>query len=226
MAGFYGGVSLPVYKKDGTLLVLVHGDTGYYEISTDYGITLIYKTLEYDWYSIHENRVNSVGLGKKNYFSGFTGAYAKKNYQFLYEKVGDNVRKFMHSCIIGSMYTGSLVLPADCKYAHIMDISEIKELVLNKELQYIEADTTSYNTPLQITIYISKYATKYLIGSLLGSIGCMGKHGEPKDVEEFRKRLDNLARLRKYENIWDLCNKPENNCILQHILSYIKIIVY
>lgn len=48
ITGFDSNISLPVYKKDGTLLTLVHGDTGCYEISTDYGITMNYKTLEYE----------------------------------------------------------------------------------------------------------------------------------------------------------------------------------
>lgn len=225
MTGYDSNISLPVYKKDGTLLTLVHGDTGYYEISTDYGITMNYKTLEYDWYSIHEDRVNSIGLDKENYFSSLTSSSNRIHFPILYEKVGDNIKKFMASYIIGSAYTGSLILPADCKYAHIMDISEIKELVLNKELQYIEVDASNYKS-VQITIYISKYATKYLMGCLLGSIAYMEKRREPKDVEEFRKRLANLVNLQKYEDIWDLCNIPENKSILQHILSDIEVVVY
>lgn len=225
ITGFDSNISLPVYKKDGTLLTLVHGDTGYYEISTDYGITMNYKTLEYDWYSIHEDRVNSIGLDKENYFSSLISSSNKIHFPILYEKVGDNIKKFMNSYIIGSNYIGSLILPADCKYAHIRDISEIKELVLNKELQYIEVDASNYAS-VQITIYISKYAIKYLMGSLLGSIAYMEKRREPKDVEEFRKRLANLVNLQKYEDIWDLCNIPENKSILQHILSDIEVVVY
>jgi hypothetical protein len=225
LTGFDSNISLPVYKKDGTLLTLVHEDTGCYEISTDYGITMNYKTLEYDWYNIHENNSNSVVLGTENYFSSLTSLSSRIHHPILYEKVEDNIKKFMNSYIIGSNYTGSLILPADCKYAHIMDIRGIKELVLNKELQYIEVDASNYKS-VQITIYISKYVTKYLMGCLLGSIACIEKRREPKDVEEFRKRLANLVNLQKYEDIWDLCNIPENKSILQHILSGIEVVVY
>ena len=54
----------------------------------------------------------------------------------------------------------------------------------------------------------------------------MEKRHEPKDVDEFRKRLANLVNLQKYEDIWDLCNIPENKSILQHILSDIEVVVY
>ena len=64
------------------------------------------------------------------------------------------------------------------------------------------------------------------MGSLLGSIAYMGKLHEPKDVEESRKRLVSLYRHKKYEDIWDLCNKPENKSILQQILSDIEVVVY
>ena len=55
-----------------------------------------YKTLEYDWYSIYEDRVNSIGLDKENYFSSLISSSNKIHFPILYEKVGDNIKKFMN----------------------------------------------------------------------------------------------------------------------------------
>ena len=225
---FDKSTSLPVYKRDGTLLTTVYVNTGDYEVSLDYGITMNYQILEYDWYSIHENREKGLESDKENYFSSRVSSFAKKNYSDLYEKVEDTISKFMDSYIIGSNHANSLILPTDCKYAHIKNISRIKELVLNKKLQYIDIDVSSsiHGTPIQLTVYISKCATKYLMGSFLSSIIAIKSFGEDERLNAFRRSLDTLERHLDYRKIWDICNKPENKSILEYILSDIDIVVY
>ena len=217
ITGFDSNISLPVYEKDGTLLTLVHGDTGCYEISTDYGIIMNYKTLKYDWYSIHENKQNSIVLGTENYFSNLTSLFSKIHHPILYERVEDNIKKFMNSYIIGSNYTGSLILPADCKYAHIMDIESIEDYsafkIIFVKTFYIPKDVRIEFMCSFITLLIEDYL--------------LARDQEATtNVRPLYTTITSLNSAGEYDRILDTLNSSENKDIMQSVLSKFEIKVY
>lgn len=235
-AGKRSGKVLPVYGSNGKFLFSLNGNTFYMDFSymrvSNYPLTWLRYKID-----VHSETIELVIDNRDslpvNYFSkrGVVSSMQCVHFaeaESLFEKYNDFILKHSSICVISESVEDTVLVPNDCKYL-IVDDSPINKLVLNANLDTIVCHPAIFNTLK--TIYVSKNASKNLMGSLLWGIFLHHniyykyiKRDEGSDL--FYSKLKELKDCGKFPEIWDSCNNVRRRKEMKAILDGIKIVVY
>ena len=169
---------------------------------------------------------NEKGWKDGNSFPCALGSkYIKKGtalFDFLTDKETETIIFDTTVCVFDDKDT--LILPNGCKCLDLSKGHKINKLVCDKELEYI-AIVNKYQLK---TVYISKFAKKEFICSLIYDLGRVNASLDSFGASLFNKTkefLDKLERL-DAETAFLYCNELKNKEVVDAILNKIEIVVY
>lgn len=217
--------ALPVYDKNGNLLVCCNTDLCIYEFGF-LEIRINVKTLSFDIAlrePTDENRKYGVpfirGLVSQSWNSALNIIKTEIEGVYLYDGL----------CYIYDYKEDFIILPDSCRTLYLSFGGSIKTIVFNKNIESI-ANYSLFNTFNTLTIYLSKDTSLEFMCSLFESLiydYIQDKNEElVMHIKQLHTTVSILNQAKEYDRIWDTLNSSENKDIMQSVLSNFEIKVY